>query len=148
MTMPTAISSTASATLATATIRIFPTKYDGADIGVPRSRISVPSSRSSATPMPRLRNDVATIPAPSMLAPNTCPTETPLGYVSSKIEPRRIRMNAGKVKVKITWSFCRKNCFSSTPPLERPTPKVDGRAAVVIGALRSVPGRCPPTSAC
>ena len=45
-----------------ATSAIFPTKYDVAVAGVPRSRRRAPVSRSAATLMPRLMKDVERIP--------------------------------------------------------------------------------------
>src|SRR5437763_468308 len=69
--LPIPSTSTASARLATATSTTLPRKYETADIGVPRNRSSVPSSRFNATLTLRFTNEVAMMPAPTMLAVNT-----------------------------------------------------------------------------
>ena len=59
---PTPSSTTTSARLATATKTNLPMKYADAVTGVPRSRLRVPSSRSTAMPAPIVMNAVLTMP--------------------------------------------------------------------------------------
>lgn len=122
----TASRSTASARLDTATRMILPRKYDVAGSGVPRRRLSVPSSRSDAMPPPMLTNDVDTMPEPIMPAANAC-------AASPKIEPSSTMRNAGRVNVNTTASLSRKNWRSSTPPRAIPS--------AITSSLRSAEGR-------
>src|SRR3954469_5833613 len=106
----------ASARLATATRITLPRKYETADMGVPRKRSSVPSSRFNATFTARFTNEVAMMPAPTMLAVNTWDAVTPVpANVLVKIDPNSTRIRIGNAKVKTTCSLARKNCFSSRP---------------------------------
>ena len=98
-------------------------------IGVPSNRLMVPSSRSSAMPMPRLTKVVEATPAAIMPAVNIWLAVMPVPSNSSeKIEPSSSNMMAGSENVNTTASRCRKNCFSSMIPR-------------LTGALRSVAGK-------
>ena len=74
---PMASRTATSSRLITATKSHFPMKYAAAVTGVPRSRLRVPSSRSTASPMPIVMNEVDTIPYAIMLAENTWAALTP-----------------------------------------------------------------------
>ncbi len=107
-TTPTDSRMMASARLTMATNMIFPTKYDVAVVGVPRSRLSEPVSRSAAMLMPRLMNDVERIPYASMLAAITAPVLVSLlGSFIEKIEPNSRQISAGSENVSATCSGLR-----------------------------------------
>ena len=75
--MPTASSTAVWTTLVTRTRPILPRKYAAGGIGVPRSRFSVPSSRSTAIPIASDWKLDSTMPEAIIPAVKYCVNETP-----------------------------------------------------------------------
>src|SRR6266516_5458864 len=95
--MPTAISSTVSATVHTVTCTTLPAKYAVRGIGVPDSRLSMPFSRSVAMAMARYWKLVDMMPPAIMPAVNSWPTVTPWAAAwLPKIDPSRTSRIGGQ----------------------------------------------------
>ena len=134
--MPTAISSTVSATAHTVTWTTLPAKYAVRGIGVPNSRLSMPFSRSVAMVMARYWKLVDMRPPAIMPAVNSWPTVTPWAAAwLPKIDPSRTSRIGGSPKMNATAILSRKNVLTSTPPRAIPSCHAPGRAASPVRVL-------------
>ena len=98
------------------TISTLPMKYALRGMGVPRSRLRVPRSRSMGIWMARLWNPVDSSPAAIMPVTKYWVNRTPGAICCLKMAPKITMSMTGNTIVNTTDSRPRRNCLISSPP--------------------------------